>query len=189
MEEQRKAFLPPKPGYRKIILATNIAESSITVPDIDYGMKSSPNVKFLLTNRCFCFSSVIDFCLTKILVIDPITKYHSLLLQWASHVNCTQRAGRVGRINNGKVYRLVPAEFYEVEMPKSMLPEILRAPLDRLVLNAKMLALDEPPEAILSLAMNPPDLKNIETTVWSLKEVRFVWFLWFCFVSYRKVIF
>lgn len=125
--------------------------------------------------------SVIDFCLTKILVIDPITKFHSLLLQWASHVNCTQRAGRVGRINHGKVYRLVPVEFYEQQMPKSIPPEILRAPLDTLVLNAKILALDEPPEAILSLAMNPPDLKNIETTVWSLKEVRLVWILLFLF--------
>lgn len=36
-EEQRKAFTPPQPGFRKIILSTNIAESSITVPDITYG--------------------------------------------------------------------------------------------------------------------------------------------------------
>lgn len=37
VEEQKKVFLSPRPGHRKIILATNIAESSITVPDIDYG--------------------------------------------------------------------------------------------------------------------------------------------------------
>lgn len=37
VEEQRKVFVPPKPGHRKVILATNIAESSITVPDITYG--------------------------------------------------------------------------------------------------------------------------------------------------------
>lgn len=59
-------------------------------------------------------------------------------------------------------------------MPETILPEILRAPLDRLVLNAKILAFSEPPEAILSLALNPPNLQNIESTVWSLKEVRFV---------------
>lgn len=57
-------------------------------------------------------------------------------------------------------------------MPANIPPEILRAPLDKLVLSAKMLAIDEPPEAILSLALNPPDLKNIESTIWSLKEVR-----------------
>lgn len=141
------------------------------------------------------FFAVIDFCLSKILVVDPVTKYQSLLLQWASHVNCTQRAGRVGRLADGKVYRMVPKEFYEVrkiqnkifqytflfglqnEIPANIPPEILRAPLDRLVLNAKMLAFDEPPEAILSLALNPPDLKNIESTIWNLKEVR-LFLLW-----------
>lgn len=55
-------------------------------------------------------------------------------------------------------------------MPETIPPEILRAPLDQLVLSAKMLALNEPPEAILSLALNPPDLKNIESTIWLLKE-------------------
>lgn len=96
------------------------------------------------------------------------------MLQWASHVNCTQRSGRVGRLADGKVYRMVPKDFYDTQMPASIPPEILRAPLDRLVLNSKMLALDEPPEAILSLALTPPDLKNIEATIWSLKEVVFL---------------
>lgn len=121
---------------------------------------------------------MIDFCLTKILVVDPLTKYHSLLLQWASHVNCIQRAGRVGRLADGKVYRMIPKDFYENQMPTTIPPEILRSPLDRLVLNSKMLALDEPPEAILSLALNPPDLKNIESTIWFLKEVLTQYFYW-----------
>lgn len=59
---------------------------------------------------------VIDFCLTKTMVVNPITKYQSLQLEWASHVNCTQRAGRVGRLSHGRVYRLVPRDFYEVRI-------------------------------------------------------------------------
>ncbi|KAJ8936602.1 hypothetical protein NQ314_012217 [Rhamnusium bicolor] len=78
-DEQAKVFRPPATGYRKVILSTNIAESSITVPDSYY---------------------VIDFCQTKVMTVDPVTKYMSLKLEWASHVNCEQRAGRVGRIGN-----------------------------------------------------------------------------------------
>lgn len=95
IEEQRRVFLPSLPGYRKIILSTNIAESSITVPDIVY---------------------IVDFCLTKCMTVDPETQYHSLTLQWASHVNCIQRYGRVGRVRDGRVYRMVTKIFYEVNI-------------------------------------------------------------------------
>ena len=71
-ERYKKMFLPPPPGKRKVILSTNIAESSITVPDVRY---------------------VIDFCLTKNLFCDPETSYPSLRLEWASKSNCDQRKG------------------------------------------------------------------------------------------------
>ncbi|KAH1007345.1 hypothetical protein HUJ04_004591 [Dendroctonus ponderosae] len=149
-DEQAQAFKRPKPGYRKIILSTNIAESSVTVPDTCY---------------------VIDFCLTKVMTVDPVTKYMSLKLEWASHVNCEQRAGRVGRTCDGRIYRLVSKEFYSVEMQRTSLPEILRAPLERTVLQAKMLGLSETPAQTLALALNPPNLKNIQSTLWHLKEI------------------
>ncbi|XP_022903967.1 probable ATP-dependent RNA helicase spindle-E [Onthophagus taurus] len=149
-EEQRKVFIPANPGYRKIILSTNIAESSITVPDVAY---------------------VIDFCLTKTMVVNPITKYESLQLQWASHINCTQRTGRVGRVNDGRVYRFVSRNFYDTYLSKEIIPEMLRAPLDRIVLSSKLLELNDPPKAILALAIDPPNLSNIQTTIWYLKEV------------------
>ncbi|CAH0550541.1 unnamed protein product [Brassicogethes aeneus] len=148
-DEQAKVFKTPRAGYRKIILSTNIAESSITVPDIYF---------------------VVDFCLTKVLVVDPLTKYSSLQLEWASHVNCEQRAGRVGRVDNGRVYRMVPAKFYE-SMDKTSVPEILRAPLESVVLKSKMLNVHDTPKQILALSMNPPNLKNIDWTILNLKEV------------------
>lgn len=58
--------------------------------------------------------TVIDFCLTKHLVADSDTGFTSLRIAWASHTNCIQREGRVGRVQDGRVYRMVPKEFYMV---------------------------------------------------------------------------
>lgn len=72
---------------------------------------------FIHLFNCFLsviWISVIDFCLTKQMVVDPDTQYESLRLQWASQNSCIQRAGRVGRVSDGRVYRLVPRDFFEV---------------------------------------------------------------------------
>ncbi|XP_067013969.2 probable ATP-dependent RNA helicase spindle-E [Anabrus simplex] len=147
-DEQESVFLLPPAGCRKIILSTNIAESSLTVPDIVY---------------------VIDFCLTKHLVCDPNTNFSSLQTTWASRTNCIQRAGRSGRVSEGRVYRLVPRSFYESELEEEGMPEILRCPLERVVLQAKLLDMGEP-KALLALSLDPPDLTNLENTVLLLKE-------------------
>ncbi|XP_015171720.1 PREDICTED: probable ATP-dependent RNA helicase spindle-E [Polistes dominula] len=147
-EEQFKIFQQPPKDYRRIILSTNIAESSITVPDVKY---------------------VIDFCLTKQLVTDPQTNFQSLELSWASKVNCKQRSGRTGRVMDGRVYRLVPKNFYNSVLPEEASPEMLRAPLENIFLQAKVLNMGEP-KAILALCLDPPDLSNIERTILLLKE-------------------
>ncbi|KAL2743188.1 putative ATP-dependent RNA helicase spindle-E isoform X1 [Vespula maculifrons] len=147
-EEQHKIFEQPPKGYRRIILSTNIAESSITVPDVKY---------------------VIDFCLVKQLVTDPKTNFQCLELSWASKGNCQQRAGRTGRIMDGRVYRLVPKTFYDSVLREEGNPEMLRAPLENLVLQAKILNMGEP-KAILALSLDPPDLSNLERTILLLKE-------------------
>ncbi|KAL7306698.1 hypothetical protein TKK_0001370 [Trichogramma kaykai] len=147
-EEQSKVFTPPPKGYRRVILSTNIAESSITISDVKY---------------------VIDFCLSKQLVTDQTTNFQSLELCWASKANCDQRSGRAGRVMDGRVYRLVPKEFFDALNPESE-PEIRRAPLENLVLKSKIIDLG-PPKAILALAIDPPDLSNITNTILLLKEV------------------
>ncbi|GBP03915.1 Probable ATP-dependent RNA helicase spindle-E [Eumeta japonica] len=147
-DEQAQVFIRAPPGHRKVILSTNIAESSITVPDIKY---------------------VIDYCLMKVLVADEQTNFTSLQLRWASKTNCTQRAGRAGRVREGRVYRLVTTSFYET-LPQEADPEICRSPLERLVLLSKMLNMGTPQE-ILALAMDPPDLSNIQRTILVLKEI------------------
>ena len=149
LDEQYLVFRNPKPGYRKVILSTNIAESSITVPDIKY---------------------VIDFCLTKSMVCDLDTNYQSLRLQWASRASGEQRAGRAGRVSNGKVYRLVTRDFWENELDAYAVPEMQRCSLESVILKVKMLDLGDP-RSVLSLALSPPDLHNIERTVLLLKEI------------------
>lgn len=148
-EEQLKVFELAPPGERKIILSTNLAESSITVPDIKY---------------------VVDFCLTRVLVADEETNLTSLRLAWASKNSCIQRAGRAGRVADGRVYRMIHEQFYNDCLEQEAKPEILRSPLEMVVLKTKMLDIGEP-KALLALAMDPPDLSSIEKTILKMKEL------------------
>lgn len=70
----------------------------------------------------------------------------------------------------GKVYRLVYEDFYS-QLPDSTVPEMKRAPLDKVVLDAKMLEIGMTPKELLALAMDPPGLSNISSTIMALKEV------------------
>ncbi|XP_031619138.1 probable ATP-dependent RNA helicase spindle-E [Contarinia nasturtii] len=148
-EEQQSIFEPVEPGVRKIILSTNIAESSITVP----------HVKF-----------VIDFCLMKYLKSDSSKNFTMLEMDWASKNNCKQRAGRAGRTANGRCYRLISRKFYEVFMKKSPIPEMLLSPLEHIVLKAKTFDM-EAPHIILGMAMDRPNLDDVANTVLTLKEL------------------
>ncbi|XP_069571059.1 ATP-dependent RNA helicase TDRD9 [Brachyistius frenatus] len=149
LEEQNGVFLSPVPGYRKVILSTNIAESSVTVPDVKY---------------------VIDFCLTRHLVCDKDTSYQSLRLTWASKTNCNQRRGRAGRVSKGYCYHLVTKEFWRNDIPDYMIPEMLLAPLSTILLKVKLLDMGDP-RSLLSTALSPPNLCDIVRTVLQLKEM------------------
>uniref|UniRef100_A0A8D2J107 ATP-dependent RNA helicase TDRD9 n=1 Tax=Varanus komodoensis TaxID=61221 RepID=A0A8D2J107_VARKO len=149
LEDQNNVFMSPVPGYRKILLSTNIAESSVTVPDVKY---------------------VIDFCLTRTLVCDEDTNYQSLRLCWASKNSCNQRRGRAGRISKGYCYRLVCKDFWANCIPESSVPEMTRCPLENTVLKVKMLDMGEP-VALLATALSPPSISDIERTILHLKEI------------------
>lgn len=96
--------------------------------------------------------------------------FTSLQTIWASRTNCQQRAGRAGRVMNGRVYRLVTKLFYNEHLTEYSTPEMLRSPLDSLVLRAKILDMGTPVE-ILGLAMSPPNLSDIHNTIKILKEM------------------
>jgi HrpA-like RNA helicase len=105
LQEQVKIFEPAPYGQRKIIVATNIAETSITIPGVVY---------------------VIDPCLTKIKQYDSRTNTEKLIVTPVSQQNCVQRAGRAGRTQPGKCYRLVTQSDFE-KLKMNLPPEIARA--------------------------------------------------------------
>ncbi|XP_071517093.1 ATP-dependent RNA helicase TDRD9 [Panulirus ornatus] len=147
-EEQQQVFCIPPVFFRKVILSTNIAESSITVPDIKY---------------------VIDFCLTKVLCCDIVTNYTSLKLAWTSQASCKQRAGRSGRVSSGRVYRLIPQVFFE-KLSAYATPELCRTPLTHIILKTKVLNMGEP-HSLLALALDPPKMADIHRTILTLKQM------------------
>ena len=147
-DDCNSVFDPVSPNQRKVILSTNIAESSITIPDIGY---------------------VIDFCLTKNMTSDPETNYPRLMLDWASQAQLIQRKGRAGRVGEGRVYCLVPEPFSR-KLVQYHSPEIQRVPLTQVVLDVKLLGMGSPKD-LLALAISPPDLLSMRRTVVALKEI------------------
>lgn len=145
-DEQKCAF---KSNDRpKIILSTNIAESSVTLPNVVY---------------------VIDFCLTKVLTSKFGSQMSFLVLQWASRNNCKQRSGRTGRVQNGSVYRLVSRDFYCKKMREHAIPEIRLIPLESVVIKIKKLQMGSPLD-ILAVSLDPPDESKVVDAVLTLKE-------------------
>lgn len=127
--QQQKIFdPPPKPRFqgdkvgRKCILATNIAETSITIDGIVY---------------------VIDPGFSKQKVYNPRARIESLLIAPISKASAQQRAGRAGRTKPGKCFRLYTEKSYELTLPEQTYPEILRSNLGSVVLNLKKLGIDD----------------------------------------------
>lgn len=146
-DKQKLAFrVDNKP---KIILSTNIAENSVTFPMVNV---------------------VVDFCLTKYVVAIKDSNLASLKINWTSRMSSEQRAGRTGRVCNGIVYHLVPRDFYVSEMPQWTEPEMLRVPLEKVVLKTKLLT-NRSPKNFLAGALDPPNVENVRNSVMILKEI------------------
>ena len=105
---------------RKLVLATNVAETSITIPDV---------------------TVVIDCGRMKEVRYDPQTRMSALVECWVSRANANQRRGRAGRVRSGTAYHLFEKHTYETEMESYQQPEILRVPLDEICLQIKILGL------------------------------------------------
>lgn len=110
---QQRIFEPTPPNARKVVLATNIAETSITIDGIVY---------------------VIDPGFVKENVYNPSTGMESLVVTPCSRASADQRAGRAGRVGAGKCFRLFTKWAYLNELPANPTPEILRTNLASVVL-------------------------------------------------------
>ncbi|XP_010460316.1 PREDICTED: pre-mRNA-splicing factor ATP-dependent RNA helicase DEAH10 [Camelina sativa] len=120
-EQQMKAFAVAPPGFRKVILATNIAETSITIPGIRY---------------------VIDPGFVKARTYDPRKGMESLDVVPASKAQTLQRSGRAGREVPGKCFRLYPEREFE-KLEDSTKPEIKRCNLSNIILQLKALGIED----------------------------------------------
>ncbi|KAL7747311.1 hypothetical protein RI367_007365 [Sorochytrium milnesiophthora] len=138
---QSKIFEPTPEGARKVVLATNIAETSITIDGIVF---------------------VIDPGFAKQKSYNPRTGMESLTVTPCSRASANQRAGRAGRVGPGKCFRLYTAWAYQNELEESTIPEIQRTNLGSTVLLLKSLGIndlisfdfmDPPPAETLSRAL------------------------------------
>ncbi|KAG2689211.1 hypothetical protein I3760_09G129600 [Carya illinoinensis] len=131
-EMQSRIFEPAPPGKRKVVVATNIAEASLTIDGIFY---------------------VIDPGFAKQNVYNPKQGLDSLVITPISQASAKQRAGRAGRTGPGKCYRLYTESAYRNEMSPTSIPEIQRINLGFTTLNMKAMGIND----LLSFDfMDPP---------------------------------
>lgn len=83
-QKQQKVFRSPPPGCRLCVVSTNVAETSLTIPNIKY---------------------VVDSGKTKVKLYDKVTGVTSFVVHWTSKASANQRAGRAGRLGPGHCYR------------------------------------------------------------------------------------
>ncbi|KAL5072136.1 hypothetical protein RYX36_023023 [Vicia faba] len=131
-EMQSRIFDPAPPGKRKVVVATNIAEASLTIDGIFY---------------------VIDPGFAKQNVYNPKQGLDSLVITPISQASAKQRAGRAGRTGPGKCYRLYTESAYRNEMSPTSVPEIQRINLGMTTLSMKAMGIND----LLSFDfMDPP---------------------------------
>lgn len=149
-EEQEKAFNVPPEGVRKIVIATNIAETGITIPDI---------------------TAVVDTGKEKMMRFDERRQLSRLVESFISRANAKQRRGRAGRVQNGICFHLFTKHRHDKLLAEQQTPEMLRLSLQDLVLRVKICKLGEVEQTLLE-ALDPPSPKNIRRAIDSLKEVK-----------------
>ncbi|KAL4877535.1 P-loop containing nucleoside triphosphate hydrolase protein [Aspergillus karnatakaensis] len=121
-EMQSRIFDPAPPGGRKVVIATNIAETSITIDNIYY---------------------VIDPGFVKQNAYDPKLGMDSLVVTPISQAQAKQRAGRAGRTGPGKCFRLYTEAAYQSEMLPTTIPEIQRQNLSHTILMLKAMGIND----------------------------------------------
>ncbi|XP_057325710.1 ATP-dependent DNA/RNA helicase DHX36 [Microplitis mediator] len=146
--EQKLIFKIPPAGIRKIIIATSIAETSITIEDVVY---------------------VIDCGKTKLTRFDAAKNIEILKPEWISLANARQRRGRAGRVQPGVCYHLF-SKAREMTFEEYPTPEMLRTPLEQVILQVKILQLGRV-DVFLGSVMDPPEEKAIEVALNLLKNL------------------
>ncbi|EQB50697.1 helicase associated domain-containing protein [Colletotrichum gloeosporioides Cg-14] len=140
-EMQSRIFDPAPPGCRKVVIATNIAETSITIDNIYF---------------------VVDPGFVKQNAYDPKLGMDSLVVTPISQAQANQRAGRAGRTGPGKCFRLYTEAAYQSEMLPTTIPEIQRQNLSHVILMLKAMGIND----LLHFDfMDPPPINTMLTAL------------------------
>ncbi|ETS80107.1 hypothetical protein PFICI_07636 [Pestalotiopsis fici W106-1] len=137
--DQKKVFAKPPPGKRKVVVATNVAETSITIDDI---------------------VAVIDTGKVKETSFDPQNNMRKLEETFASRAACKQRRGRAGRVQAGNCYKLYTRNL-EQQMAERPDPEIRRVPLEQLCLSVRAMGTRDV-AGFLGRTPTPPESTAVE---------------------------
>jgi ATP-dependent RNA helicase DHX57 len=138
--EQRRVFPHAPHGKRKVIVATNVAETSITIDDI---------------------VAVVDTGRVKETSYDPQNNMRKLEEVWASRAACKQRRGRAGRVQAGKCYKLYTRNAEMSKMAERPEPEIRRVPLEQLCLSVRAMGIKDV-GSFLASALTPPESMAVD---------------------------
>ncbi|NXC97050.1 TDRD9 helicase, partial [Certhia familiaris] len=149
LEEQSKVFSATVPGYRKVILATNVAESSVTVPDVKYGKLSKS-----------CDSACTVFVILSILVLGLVSRI----------CHCWKHCCWSILLNRKLTSSYKSLSHFHEGIVSIILSCLQHCPLGATVLKLKKLDIGKP-KALLATALSPPSVRDIEHTIVHLKEL------------------
>ncbi|KII93254.1 hypothetical protein PLICRDRAFT_35442 [Plicaturopsis crispa FD-325 SS-3] len=152
-ENQGAVFDIPPSGIRKIVIATNIAETGITIPDV---------------------TCVLDTGKHREMRFDEKRQISRLVETFVAKSNAAQRRGRAGRVQRGLCFHLFTKLRHDTLLADHPLPEMMRLSLSDLALRIKIMKIKigSSIEDVLSRAMDPPASINIQRAISALVEVR-----------------
>ena len=148
-DKQNQIFDPAPTGITKVILSTNVAETSITIPDC---------------------TLVIDSCKEKQSSFDPVNRMPLLLERFASQDSLRQRRGRAGRVRPGVCYKLITKQHHS-KLQAHGTPEIKRCAIEQTILSLLFLGLEDGSGDFLRSMIDPPSKESIDSALMCLEQL------------------
>lgn len=146
---QADVFNPLPPGVRKIILSTNIAETSVTIPEVAF---------------------VVDTCKHREKRYSQLRRSTALTCTWISQSSAKQRMGRAGRVKEGEYYALIYPERYAA-LPVGDTAEIKRSDLQGVCLSVRSYGIKDPIADVLEECIEPPSSLAVVSALKALRNL------------------